>query len=75
MVTDYQRNYGRAKLHKCLVCDSPNRELIDILLRGGGGSPSVSRFLRERLGETISQAVVNRHKTEHLDAEDAEEKR
>lgn len=69
LVTDFQQNYGRGRLRSCLVCNSPNLSLINILLRGGAGGPSVSRYLRERLGESIGQAVIGRHKAEHLDAE------
>lgn len=68
-VNDFQLNYGRSRLKSCIVCSSPNRELIDILMRGGAGGVSISRFLRERFGETISQAPLQRHKALHIDGE------
>lgn len=74
-VADFQRNYGRGKMRTCLACDSPNREIIDILMRDGAGGPSISRWLRERKGERISEAVLGRHKAEHLYAETEAENR
>lgn len=68
LVNDFMHNYGRGRLRTCLACDSKHRELIDILLRGGAGGPSVSKFLRERLDTQIGDACLGRHKSEHLDA-------
>lgn len=70
MVADYQQNYGRNRRRSCLVCDSPQRELIDKLMRGGAGVPSLKRYLQERLKVEIGEATLSRHKQLHLDAED-----
>lgn len=75
LVNDFQRNYGRGKLKTCLACDSPHRDLIEILMHADHGGPSISQFLRERLGEQISEAVLARHKRLHLNAEAEAEKR
>ena len=66
LINTFQEKYTR-KL-RCRVCDSAHRELIEILMRAGHGGPAISRFLRGELEEQISQAVLSRHKAEHLDA-------
>ena len=66
LITTFQEKYTRKP--RCMVCDSPNREVIEILMRAGHGTPKISFFLRTELDESISQATLSRHKTEHLDA-------
>lgn len=66
LINTFQENYTRKT--KCIVCESPNRELIEILMRAGHGGPKISHFLRSELEESISQATLARHKTEHIDA-------
>lgn len=65
LVADFDANYGPYR-KSCKVCESPNLEIIDLLLIRGAGGPSVSRFLMEKFGEDRSQAALQRHKQQHV---------
>lgn len=66
LVTTFQEQYVRKVT--CKVCDSPSRELIEILMRAGHGGPKIAHFLRTELDESIGEATLSRHKAQHLNA-------
>lgn len=66
LISEYEST--RDNRRSCIACDSPHRALLDELLRRGGGSPSIARFMKRRLDVDMSQHTLQRHKSMHLDA-------
>lgn len=66
LVTEYTSRYSRPR-RVCKVCASPNVALIDILLRGGAGTPSIAEFLLDKFDEEIGDTSLRRHRKMHLD--------
>lgn len=52
----------------CKTCESPHRELVERLMRDGGGSGNISLFLKRKFNVVIGESSLRRHKREHMDA-------
>lgn len=64
LLEEYEKS--RDNRRACKVCESLYVELIDEMLRRGGGTPSITRFLHTRLGIEIGQSALARHRLMHL---------